>query len=249
MTSLKSTLSPVRKRTLVAGALVGAVVALGGCKHTDDGPLASAAYPADYRERHPIAVTEADRAVIVFVGKDRGGLSASQRADVTGMAQSWLHEGTGAITIDMPVDTPNARAARDSLREIQATFSAAGLPSNAVKVRQYRPQDSRYMAAIRVRYPKFTAVAGPCGLWPEDLGPSIHNPSYFGNQDYYNFGCANQRNIAAMIDDPTDLVQPRAETPPYTARRSEAFKKYREGNTTATSYPESDKAKLSATGN
>ena len=31
-------------------------------------------------------------------------------------------------------------------------------------------------------------------------------------------------------------------------RRSESFEKYRKGNTTATSYPESDKAKLSDTG-
>jgi pilus assembly protein CpaD len=43
-------------------------------------------------------------------------------------------------------------------------------------------------------------------------------------------------------------VQPRPETPPYTARRSIAFEKYRKGNTTATAYTDSDKAKLSDTG-
>jgi pilus assembly protein CpaD len=42
-------------------------------------------------------------------------------------------------------------------------------------------------------------------------------------------------------------VQPRSETPAYTARRTEAFEKYRKGNTTTTAYPESDKAKLSDT--
>ena len=59
---------------------------------------------------------------MVFVGRGRGGLSASQRADVMGLAQSWLREGTGVISVDVPVDTPNARAAQDSLREIQATL-------------------------------------------------------------------------------------------------------------------------------
>ena len=53
---------------------------------------------------------------------------------------------------------------------------------------------------------------------------------------------------AAMVDDPADLEQPRSETPPYTIRRSEAFEKYRKGSTTATTYPEADKAKLSTTG-
>jgi pilus assembly protein CpaD len=51
-----------------------------------------------------------------------------------------------------------------------------------------------------------------------------------------------------MTDNPSDLVQPRTETPAYTMRRNEAFEKYRKGNSTATTYPEADKAKLSDTG-
>jgi pilus assembly protein CpaD len=92
------------------------------------------------------------------------------------------------------------------------------------------------------------ATAGPCGLWPEDLGPSVNNKGYFDNKPYYNFGCSNQRNMAAMIDNPSDLVQPRSETPAYAMRRNAAFEKYRKGTSTATTYPESDKAKLSDTG-
>ena len=54
--------------------------------------------------------------------------------------------------------------------------------------------------------------------------------------------------MAAMVDNPSDLEQPRSETPAYTQRRSEAFEKYRKGNSTTTTYPEADKAKLSDTG-
>ena len=54
--------------------------------------------------------------------------------------------------------------------------------------------------------------------------------------------------VAAMVENPSDLVQPRPETPAYTARRSEAFQKYRKGDPTTTQYPEADKAKLSDTG-
>jgi pilus assembly protein CpaD len=92
------------------------------------------------------------------------------------------------------------------------------------------------------------AEAGPCGLWPEDLGPSINNPNYYDNKDYYNFGCAYQRNMAAMVANPSDLVQSRPEAPVYTARRREGFEKYRQGQTTTTTYPEADKAKLSDAG-
>src|ERR1700732_2384174 len=121
-----------RHRTLRnLGALVGLSVALGACNYTG-GELVTASVPEDYRLRHPIAVQEADRSIVVFVGRGRGGISAPPRADVIGLAQLCLQEGTGAISIDMPVDTPNARAAQDSLREIQATFAAAGVPPRAI---------------------------------------------------------------------------------------------------------------------
>jgi pilus assembly protein CpaD len=236
-----------RDRALrIAGALVGVAVTLGACTHTDEAVTAS--IPEDYRLRHPIAIEEADRSVVIFVARGRGGLSASQRADVMGLAQTWLREGTGAVVAEVPFDTPNARAAADSLREIQALLAAAGVPPRGLVVRHYHPENPRLMAAIQLNYPKISAIAGPCGLWPEDLGSSIKNKGYFENKSYYNFGCAYQRNMAAMVDNPSDLVQPRPETPPYTARRTAAFEKYRKGESTAISYPEAEKAKLSDTG-
>ena len=238
-----------RRALRIAGALCGLATVLGACTLTDQTAITTtASVPDDYRLRHPIAIQEANRSVVIFVGQARGGLSAEQRADVTGLAQVWLQEGTGAIVADVPVGTPNARAAADAFREAQALLTAAGVPSRGVTMRHYRPDDPRQLATLRLSYPKITAVAGPCGLWPEDLGPSIKDKSYLENKPYYNYGCANQRNLAAMIDNPADLVQPRAETPVYTPRRSEGLDKYRKGTTTATVYPEADKAKLSDTG-
>ncbi len=230
----------------LAGALAGLAVALGACTHTDQATTAS--IPEDYRLRHPIAIREGSASIVVFVGHGRGGLTAEQRADVLGLARSWSHEGTGVIDADLPVDTPNARPAADAMREIQSLLAAGGVPPNGLVIRRYHPQDPQQLAAIRLSYPKISAVAGPCGLWPEDLGSSSKNKGYYDNRSYYNFGCATQRNLASMVANPSDLVQPRPETPAYTERRSEAFEKYRKGTTTTTSYPEADKAKLSETG-
>lgn len=242
-----TTKTSANRNLRLGGALLGLSVALGACTHTRD-EVVTASVPTDYRLRHPIAIQEADRSTVIFVGQARGGLSASQRADVMGLAQLWLREGTGAIVADVPAGTPNARAAADSFREIKAMLAAAGVPPRGITVRNYTPDDPRQMATIRLNYPKISAIAGPCGLWPDDIGSSIKNRDYFENKPYYNFGCAYQRNMAAMIDNPSDLVQPRPETPAYTFRRTVAFEKYRKGNPTTTTYPEADKAKLSDTG-
>jgi pilus assembly protein CpaD len=231
----------------LSSALTILSVALGACTYTS-GEVVTASVPDDYRQRHPIAIEEADHSLVVFVGTARGGLSASQRADVIGLARTWVREGTGAIVADVPVDTPNARAAAASFRDIQALLAAAGVPPRGIRLRHYRPPDPRTLATIRLSYPRIAAVAGPCGLWPEDLGPSILDSRYSENKEYYNFGCATQRNLAAMIDNPSDLEQPRPETPAYTARRSAAFAKYRKGEASATADPEAEKAKLSDTG-
>ncbi len=208
----------------------------------------TATVPDDYRLRHPIAVEESNHSIVIFVGQARGGLSASQRADVIGLARSWVREGTGAVVADVPIDTANARAAAATFRDIQGLLAAGGVPPRGIRLHNYRPGDPSILPTIRLSYPKMTAVAGPCGQWPEDLGPSIMDPDYNQNKSYHNFGCATQRNLAAMIDNPADLEQPRSEIPADTARRTAAFAKYRKGEPTSTTYPEADKAKLSDTG-
>jgi pilus assembly protein CpaD len=235
------------RRLRVIFALAALSAALGGCWAASP-EVVTASVPNDYRQRHPIAVQEGNHSIVVFVGAGRGGLSAPQRADVLGFAESWVREGTGGVVVDVPVNTPNARAAASAAREIRNTLSVAGVPSSAIHLRRYSPDDPERFATVRLTYPKIKAVAGPCGLWPADLGPSIDNPGYNENKQYYNFGCATQRNLAAMVDNPADLEQPRPESPAYTTRRTTSFDKYRKGVSTTTIYPESEKAKLSDTG-
>ena len=243
---MTKTMGDRRRNLKIALTLTGLSVMLGACNTS--GEIVTQTVPTDYRQRHPIAVQEGKRSIVIFVGKSRGGLSAEQGADVAGIARDWVREGTGSVVVDVPVDTANSRAAAATYREIRSVLAAGGVPSRAIVQHPYRPEDPGLLPTIRLSYSKISAVAGPCGLWPEDIGPSILDPGYNENRPYFNLGCASQRNLAAMIDNPADLEQPRGETPAYTARRNIAFDRYRKGSTTATSYPEADKAKLSETG-
>jgi len=114
-------------------------------------------------------------------------------------------------------------------------------------VRPYRPASPSRLATIRLTYPRITAEAGPCGLWPHDLGPA-DVAVYDSNKNYWNFGCATQRNLAAMVDNPADIAQPRGEVPPLEGRRSVVLDHYRKGESTATVYPKEDQGKISDVG-
>jgi pilus assembly protein CpaD len=60
-----------------------------------------------------------------------------------------------------------------------------------------------------------------------------------------NLGCATQRNLAAAIDNPNDLVEPRDETPRSGERRDEMWSKYVKGQSTISKRDPSEHANAS----
>jgi pilus assembly protein CpaD len=235
-------------RRAAAGIALRAAVAAGcalflcGC-NTDQKVTGLPDPPNDYRLRHPITMQESDRAIELFIGSNRGELTPTQRAQVLSFGLGWKREATGGIVVARPVGSGNEQASADAMREIASILAASGMPPQSIQMRTYPAQSS--VATVRISYPKITAQAGPCGIWPEDIGPSMTR-DHDENRPYWNFGCATQRNLAAMVAEPADLVQPRAETAAYTARRTTVIEKYRVGNDpSTTSSVGSQSAKIS----
>lgn len=245
MTALHTAMGGRRARTaLRLAAMAGLAATLTGCYSTQK--VAEPIYATDYRDRHPITIKERERTVEVFVGRNRGGLTPSQRADVLSFSQQWRREAMSGIIVDVPRGGGLDHAVNDSMREVHSILAASGVPRNAVYVRNYRPSPAA-LASIKLNYSKLSADAGPCGQWPADLGPSIDSKD-FENRPYWNLGCATQRNLAAMVENPADLVQPRGEVPAYTGRRSVVLDKYRKGENPSGSYEGYDKGKISDLG-
>lgn len=224
--------------------LAGLGATLAGCETAQD---QTGTIWSDYRARHPISIVEKDRTLEVFVGGARNGLTPEQRAEVLAYAQTWRDDGTGRFVIEQPTGVRNARAASLAQNEIRSILVASGVPPQAIKVQSYRAPEKGMLAVIKINYPHLAAQAGPCGQWPDDLGPS-EDKKHFENKQYWNLGCATQRNLAAMVANPADLVQPRAETPVYAARRSTVVDKYRRGESPATVYPDANKGAISDLG-
>ena len=226
-------------------AVFGLGITLAGCLLDQDALTAN--QPTDVRQRHPIAIREGEHTVNLLIGVDRGGLLPAQRAEVAGLASSWQERATGGIVIDLPTGTPNARAAADTLKEVKSILTAAAVPAQAIVVRHYRPPNPSRLATLKISYPKMVAEAGPCGQWPRDIGPSYQGGDTY-NRGYWNFGCSQQQNLAAMVDDPADLLQPRTETAPSAQRRTTVFEKYRKGEATTTNYANTKDGKISDVG-
>ena len=93
-----------------------------------------------------------------------------------------------------------------------------------------------------------TAETGPCGLWPDDIGPT-YDLLHCDEPPYWNHGCATQRNLAAQVDNPADLVQPRAETPALAvAPHHRASTSTARATARRRSYPDANKGKISDVG-
>jgi pilus assembly protein CpaD len=227
-------------------AFVSLTAVLAGCNTTSQVNLVES-IPDDYRQRHPIAVREKVQSLTVFIGDARGTLTRTQRGEVGALASSWRQEATGGMVIEMPVGAPNERAAASASREIRSILTAAGVPGRAIEIRPYPAQDPVRLGTIRVNYPRMAAETGPCGLWPHDIGPTA-DPIYWTNKPAWNHACASQRNLAAQVADPADLVQPRNEAPAMAARRNTVIEHYRKGEPTATVSPDANKGKISDLG-
>ena len=237
--------SLARLAVRVAAAAACALV-LCAC-NTDQQVTGAPEVSADYRQRHPITLQEADHTLELLIGSNRGELNPTQRAQVLAFGLGWKREATGGIVVSRPVGSSNERASADVMPEIVSILNASGLPPQGLVMQTY-PAAGASVATVRISYPRIRAQAGPCGVWPKDIGPSW-NRDYFENQPPWNYGCATQRNLAAEVADPADLVQPRAETAAYTMRRTNVFQKYTAGESPATSDSSSTQsAKISDVG-
>jgi len=233
-------------------AAIWLALSLGACQHTEP-DFYTGSVTADYRDRHPIRLVDGQRSLQILVGSGRAGLTATQRAQVASLGSDWRHEGTGYVVIETPAGTVNSPAAKATVREIKSLLHFAGVPPQATLLRQYQQPYREDLGAIRVTYTKIQAVAGPCGQWPDNLGPGlVGNERYplleSENVPYWNFGCATQKNLAAAVANPEDLVQPRPETPAYASRRQTVVDKYRQGQDTSTVYTTNTGAKVSTVG-
>lgn len=204
----------------VAAVLLGAGL-LAAC----DRNLTTSTIPEDYRQRHQIALVRGSEVLDVFVGRTARGLDRRQTEDVRGFGRDYMQSGEGPLVAYLPVGAPanEVNAGLASIRSALAGGGAAG----RLHIAQYHPEQPG-SAPIRLTFAKLKAATNSvCSYETTGVIPTTlreHN----ANATPYNFGCSYQRNLAAQVADPRDLVRPRQEGPVDVERRTAGIERIRE---------------------
>lgn len=215
-------------RTTVPLAAALMSVTLIGCTHEHFGkvdPNFDLIHPA---ERHPILVSQKPSTLSVGVAKGSSGLSPKSRGDVLAFAQKYRagDAGDSKLLVAAPSGSGNEIAAMHAVQEIRALLVDNGFAESSISVEAYNA-DHEAQPPVRVSYMRYVAEAPECGHWPTNLAWEPNN------LPMPNMGCANQRNLAAMVQNPADLLGPRAMTARAGERRDVVWDRYVKGQNTA----------------
>jgi pilus assembly protein CpaD len=167
---------------------------------------------------HPITVEPHFTSIKLSFSAPQAGLLPDDTARFDAFVADYLSRGSGSISVSAPAG-PDANAALEYFG--QRLFSM-GVQRSRILVGTHEG-DGR----VEVGFIAYTANAGACGDWSENLGETS------SNRVAANFGCAVQKNIAAQVADPRDLIEMRPSDPADATRRAVVVDKYEKGQVTA----------------
>jgi len=213
--------------SLAAVLLAGVVLA--GCESIN--ATHTTLTDQDYRKRHPILIAEQPEVMDIPVAMKATELTPDINRSINRFVNAYRASGTGFMNIQVPAGSANEVAALTVARTAKQVVQRSGVAPSHIRVTPYQVDNKAWVAPVRLSFLKVKAVAPDCGIWPEDLGKPDTDKQFF------NFGCAQQQNLAAMIQNPSDLILPREMTPADGKQRSRVIEDYRAGDNPSASIP------------
>ncbi|MCA3565029.1 MAG: CpaD family pilus assembly protein [Methylocystis sp.] len=203
-----------------------AALALGaaGCLASND---ITKGIPYDYRDRHPISLGHANEVLEIFLNSRQAQLDPRATEDVRQFGRDYMAKGQGPLIAYLPSDgTPVA--VQNGLTGIRQALAGGGA-SGRLQIAHYQ-SNAGPSAPIKLVYARLKAdTTTKCGWQDEEIVPTRLKINS-GNYSNYNFGCSYQKNLAAQIADPRDLVRPRQEGPVDAEKRLAGIERIREGD-------------------
>jgi len=193
---------------------------------------------ANPSERHPIAVKQGEALLDLAVSRNARGLSSAQRGQLYAYLNGYRERGAGGLVIKAPSGGANEKAAMRAYDDVRQAMRRVGISPKEVLLQPYSAKWDPG-APLRLSFLEYVAKGPDCPDWSENLA---RDPQ---NLPAPNTGCAMQRNFAAMIEDPQDLLYPRNEMPRPGERRDVVWGKYVKGEPTLSKRDPSEHANAS----
>jgi len=200
-----------------------ALISLSACKTTAE---IEPVQPTSFTERHPIVVVDDVVAIKVHGARSGRGLSYVQRNRVRAFVAGFKQSGSESLKIKAPSSVVNDVVAAGAVAEVRRIIERNAIPRSSIRMVNYRPRNRRGSSGVILSYRRYKAIASECGAWPESSTKTSEN------KPTWSMGCASQNNLAAMIDNPRDLIVPRNSAPTDAQRRDKVFEQYRAGEVT-----------------
>ncbi len=199
--------------------LVG-LAALGACAVVPK-PPAGPPTPTQ-ADNHRISVASSAQRMEIRVAAGDMALAEHTRDDLRGFASDYLRAGYGALVLSTPAGGANSDAAALIAHEARMALAEAGVSYAAIAASTH--DGANAASPIMLTFERYVAQAPECeSISTQNLAHASNN------QPWRSFGCATQANLAAMIEDPRDLVRPRTEDPRDGQRRAAVMDAYRAG--------------------
>ena len=183
----------------------------------------------DSAQRHPIVVSKQPANMNLRVERGSDGLTPHQRSSVIDFLNRYRgsDQGNSKFTVSVPSGSPNEVAALHAVADLRQLLSEYGLDDTRVTIQPYHTEGDHH-PPIKLSYARFVAEGPECGQFPANISKDDRN------LPYHNFGCSLQRNFAAQVANPADLLGPRTMTPAVGERRDVIWDKFIKGESTIT---------------
>lgn len=177
-------------------------------------------------EEHPISVDSQVVTLTIDLDRATTDISEIDKARIRAFADAYMTSGHGPLTVTAPSGTSDDFDGQESASDVRKYLHELGVDWASITGATYRAADDRGRQII-LSYTHYVATPSACGNW---AGMRARD---YANLRSPNFGCATQNNIAAMVADPRDLVEPAGDAPPDSEARIRGVRSYREGEVTS----------------
>lgn len=210
--------------------LSGAVLVLSGCAT----PMQSE--PPLFL-KNPIQIAESIERLELYSRPDGMSLSARDEQAVASFLSGYGEFGDGPLHMNLPTHgTTGVMQTRSLVQNMMTQIGMGGAP---IQEGQYQSMPGN-PAPVVISYRRLKTL-------PQDCTIRTDLTRTYNNQPYHEFGCSQNANLAAMVQDHSQFLRPYDMAPPDMRRRMTVYDKFISGESPASEIPPNQT--ISSTGN